>query len=179
MRVDLIYDEVKGEKTYKRARLDEREGVLIHRVGKDRATGVDFGDSAEEICEAFTEGPAAPFVGGKVPYTFIVEKGGRIAQALPLTWIGPHAAALSRSWLSVAFVGDFRYESPSDEAFLGGIFLVRNLLGTLGRGISAVRGHTEPEMVALGSTKNRNKQCPGARFDLYKFRSALSGGFAL
>lgn len=174
MSVDLIYDNVAGEKTYKRRHLNEIEGIMIHRVGKDRATGADFGDTAEEICKAFTEGPAAPYTGGKVPYTFIVEGIGRTAQTLPMTWVGPHALRHSLAWLSVAFVGDFRYDPLPDTQFVPGVLLVRALMGSLALGIWAVEGHD----AVPGASKNKRKRCPGDKFDLYKFCSAITGGLA-
>ncbi len=179
MKIDLIYSEVMGSKTYSRRPLGSIEGIMMHRVGKDRATGVDFGDTAEEICLEFTEGLAKSAVGGKVPYTFIAEADGRIAQTLPLSLIGPHALKLSATWLSVALVGDFRYDEPPDVQFLSTMFLLRALLGTLALGVTAIKGHTDPEMVAAGSTRNKRKECPGKFLDLYKLSSCVTGGFAL
>lgn len=189
MNLDLIYTEVAGGRAYERRDLSDVEGIMIHRVGIDRATGVDFGPTAEEICQAFTEGPAGPYTGHKVPYTFLVQKDARIAQALPLTWVGPHARKLSAPFVSVALVGDFRAfqdedgqmvaEEPSDGQFCATVMLLRALLGVLCKPVMAIVGHTDPAMVSRGSTKNKRKKCPGEGVDLYKLRSAVSGGFAL
>ena len=185
MNFDLIYADVAGDRPYKRRDLDGVEGIMIHRVGIDHGTGVDFGPTAEEICREFTGGRAAPYTGSKVPYTFIVQKDARIAQALPLTWIGPHALKLSRKFVSVALVGDFRAspraptEEPTDGQFCATVFLLRGLLGVLCRPVTTIVGHTDPKMVKRGSTKDRRKKCPGEGVDLYKLRSAVSGGFAL
>lgn len=189
MKVDLIYQGIPDLDGYDNRRHDEIEGVMIHRVGIDRLTGVDFGPTAEDICQAFTEGPAARYTGYKVPYSFIIQKDARIAQALPLGKVGPHARRLSRSFVSVAFMGDFREltddqgvllaHEPTEGQFCAGVFLLRALLGVLAKPVSAIYGHTDPEMILGGSTKDRNKKCPGKGLDLYKLKSAVSGGLAL
>ena len=127
MNIDVIHNEVKGTREYKTRAITEITGAMIHRTGKDHGTGADFGDTAEEICSAFTGRvpEAAKATGYKVPYTFIVEAGGRIAQCLPLSFVAPHAFKVSRPWLSVAFIGDFRSEPPTNEAFVCGVFLLR------------------------------------------------------
>ena len=189
MRIDLIYEQVVGKKSYMIRPLDLVEGIMIHRVGKDRATGVDFGDTAEDICKAFTEGPAGAYTGNKIPYTFIIQGDARIAQTLPLSWVGPHALSLSSKFVSVALIGDFRAfkdyqgvesaDEPSDDQFCSSVFLLRALLGVLCRPVTAIVGHTDPDMVKRGSTRIQSKRCPGEGLDLYKLRSAVSGGFAL
>lgn len=178
MRVDLIYQDVipeKERKRYDRCGLSEREGVMIHRVGKDHETGADFGDTAEDICRAFTEGPAARYTGYKIPYSFIVQADGRVAQALPLSWVGPHALKLSRKWVAIAFIGDFRDSEPTPSQFVAGTILVRMVLGTLGLGVEAIEGHTSVPK----ASSNPAKKCPGKGFNLYEFKSAVTGGLAL
>ncbi len=189
MRIDLIYDIVPDLDSYDTREHDEIEGIMIHRVGIDRLTGVDFGPTAEDICRAFTEGPAARYTGYKVPYSFIIQKDARIAQALPIGKVGPHARKLSRSFVSVAYIGDFRAlpddqgvisaDEPTEGQFCAGVFLLRTLLGVYAKPLSTIVGHTDPAMVARGSTKDRNKKCPGKGLDLYKLKSAVSGGLAL
>lgn len=177
IRFDNVWRDVVGPKTYKRRTIDEIVGVMIHRVGKDFSPGAttDFGNTAEEICQEFTDGVAAPYTGSKVPYSFIVEDDGRVAQCLPLSWVGPHALKMSRGWLSVALIGDFRYSSPSNEQFGSAVILVRSLLGAIGQGVGAVQGHTD----VPGATSDSKKVCPGECLNLYELKSAITGGFAL
>jgi hypothetical protein len=179
MMIDVIWREMIPGKTdranYKQRGLESIDGVMIHRVGKDHATGADFGDTAEDICRAFTEGPAARYTGHKIPYTFVIEAGGRVAQTLPLSWVGPHALRKSPKWVSVAFIGDFRSHPPTNEQIVSGVILGRMLLGTLALPVQAIKGHTQ----VPGATADKKKECPGKRFNLYEFKSAVTGGLAL
>lgn len=176
--IDVIWESLIDKADYKhypRREIGEIRGVMLHRVGKDYQTGADFGDTAEEICQAFTEGPAARYTGHKLPYSFIVEEGGRVAQCLPVTWVGPHALKKSVDWLSVAFIGDFRDSEPSEAQNVSGTILVRGLLGMIGKGIAAIEGHTN----VPGATGDPRKQCPGKGLNLHEVKRAIAGGFAL
>lgn len=177
--VDYIFEQVKGARAYGRRNLLAIQGVMVHRVGKDLRTGADLGDTAEEICRAFTSDPVGKWTGYKVPYTFIIDAQGRVAQCLPLDLVGPHARALSGKYVGVAYIGDFREHEPSPAQWANGLVITRVLLGALGLGVNSAVGHTDPEMVARGSTGDPAKECPGKLFSLGDFRRALVGGLVL
>ena len=174
MRIDDITDAVddgqRGELS-----LDRVTVLAVHRVGKDFDRAVSLGDTAEEICRAFLDGPAAIYTGRELPYHFVIEASGRVAQCLPLEEVGRHARRWNAAAIGVACIGDFRACPPEPmqrEALvelLAGLCLGLNLIAR------SVKGHDE----LAGGSAHPSKRCPGRHLDLAMLRSDVAGRMLL
>jgi hypothetical protein len=103
---------------------------------------------------------AGSYTGGAIPYPLLVKTSGIVQQLCPLSYNTPHAAPWNTPSVGIAFVGDFRYHSPTDRQwemakFLGAVFLHHGL---------ELFGHTELPI------KSTSKVCPGSYFDMDALR---------
>ena len=56
-----------------------------------------------------------------VPYTFLIEPDGTICQMLRLDRAGAHARGFNHSGFGIAFLGDFRFETPTEVQLDSGV----------------------------------------------------------
>lgn len=114
------------------------------------------------IARWYAEGiPTANAARAHVPYHFVVDKVGRVAQFLDHDRVGAHAGHVNGHSIAVACVGDFDVEDPAPAQLLAVKKLVRNLLIPLPSAL--VVGHDD--------TKTRPKGCPGSRFPVLEVSS--------
>ncbi|MBL8636626.1 MAG: N-acetylmuramoyl-L-alanine amidase [Myxococcales bacterium] len=106
-----------------------------------------------------------------VPYSIVIEPDGAVHQLLRLDVAGAHARGFNHSGIGVAFIGDFRFESPTDEQLASGLAVCVALLRQLGLSSSSVKLYSHDEARALiGQGK---KECVGKHFPLDAFRQQI------
>lgn len=138
--------------------IEQIKGIALHRI--------DVGSDAKEIRDFFVDGDGGLYTGNQMPYTFVIGEFGIIEQVLDLHEVGPHALRWSVPMVSIAFIGDFRKNSPSKAQFEAGIELCTDLCLYLGK--RDIRGHDE----LPGGSKDPSKQCPGKFFEVRHMREA-------
>jgi N-acetyl-anhydromuramyl-L-alanine amidase AmpD len=147
--------------------------LIIHRVGKDKKYNLSLGDTGPEIAKQFLHNPAvAKYTGGENPYTFIIGKKGEIWQCLPIDEVGNHARRWNVPGCGIACIGDFRYESPTDDQLASLLKLCEVLIRAFGITPWDIDGHTDS---GPGATSTPGKQCPGEKLDLDYVRVEVAG----
>jgi hypothetical protein len=149
--------------------------IAVHRVGwilkRDGSLSSKIGDTAEEICEAFTSNPeVSKYTGGEIAYTLMVERDGTIKQCLPVDEIGAHARRWNKQAIGVACIGDFRHEEmgPDQRSALEDLLTLLCLSFNLDP-LRAIRGHDE----LPGGSANPEKRCPGNRLIMGDLRRSV------
>ncbi|MBL9042234.1 MAG: N-acetylmuramoyl-L-alanine amidase [Myxococcales bacterium] len=107
-----------------------------------------------------------------VPYTFLIEPDGSIHQMLRLDAAGAHARGFNQSGYGVAFIGDFRFEPPTEEQLDSGVAVCVALLHQLKGKVPAVKllSHDEAR-AAMGQGP---KECTGKHFPLDAIRKRIT-----
>lgn len=142
--------------------LREIDAVLIHRCS--------VGNNARDVMHGFAGGipQAARIVGYRMPYHFVVDASGEVTQCVTVGRQAPHAASWNSRSIGVAVLGDFRRNAPTGSQWNAAATLV-GLLASPERW--DVLGHDE----APGGSNDPRKQCPGRRWPMEQFRSAVWG----
>lgn len=142
--------------------ISHRSVYTVHRTG--------LGESAQEVARAFEGGnpDAARATGGRMPYTHVVARDGRIEQALGWADVGPHASTWNLRSASVAVVGDFRTHEPTNEQWDSLVWLC-SLASVLIGGAAGLYGHDELD----GGSRDPHKECPGKRLDMGILRACV------
>ena len=115
--------------------------------------------------------PAAYQEKSFVPYTFVIEPDGAVHQLLRLDVAGAHARGFNHSGIGVAFVGDFRFEAPTDEQLESGLAVSVALLRQLGLSASEAKLYSHDEARAV--IGQGPKECVGKHFPLDAFRQRI------
>ena len=136
--------------------LDGLEGVMLHRCGIDKKTGVVLGYDAPTVSDAFTGkapqwGEVAKATGRQNAYTFMVggdlgplEFDGVLWQCLPLDEIGWHGRRFSRGWIGLGWIADPRVQPLSPRARATMLELAAALCLWFGWDpLERIRGHGE------------------------------------
>ncbi len=165
-----------------------RKGVMGHRFGVDDRWGHVLGHTPQEIAPSFLgDRPehiaVAKQVGFRFPYQFAVggDRGhedldGVVWQCLPLDVIAPHARDASDDYVSVGWIGDFRYFPPSQKQFRAAAELVAALTSALGLDpYKTVKGHGEVSECHDGTkAPGKSNACPGDFWQMNVFRDEVS-----
>lgn len=147
---------------HRAAGLAERMRLAIHRT--------EAGTDAASIARTYREHPQARAVtAGQMPYTFVVTRGARVEQALPLHEHGPHARAWSDSSIGIGCIGDFRTEAIGMDQFNALVRLCAHLCRWLGA--VEVFGHDEMP----GASRDAGKECPGRYINMASLREQIRG----
>lgn len=134
--------------------------LIVHRIGGE------LGKDAIEISKAFQDTrkyKAGSYTGGHMPYHFVINRDGRVQQALTLGDNAPHAKRYNSTGVAVALIGDFRVYPPSFEQYdalkrFAGFWRLYGL---------EIHGHDELH----GASSDPNKACPGHLLPMGKLRS--------
>jgi hypothetical protein len=102
---------------------------------------------------------------GMLPYTFICRPSGIIEQLLPVTAIEAHAMRWNVQAVSLCCIGDFRKHKPTTAQWAAATEFC-----AVWRDYGIVFwGHDE----LPGASVDPNKECPGAKWNMRKFRSGV------
>jgi len=134
--------------------------LIVHRIGGE------LGKDAIEISKAFQDTrkyKAGSYTGGHMPYHFVINRAGRVQQALTLGDNAPHAKRYNSTGVAVALIGDFRVYPPSFEQYealkrFAGFWRLYGL---------EIHGHDELH----GASSDPSKACPGHLLPMSKLRS--------
>lgn len=155
---------------------EDIEGVMVHRCGLDKETGVILGYDAPSICSAFLgRHPDYPEVakatGGENPYTLYIggdcggpkELDGKIWQALPLDEVGYHGRRFSVSYIGIGLIFDGRYAPPSQKQLSSLTdILVELCVASLWDPYKRIKGHGELPKAHNGTkSPDGPAACPG------------------
>lgn len=105
------------------------------------------------------------YTGGQMPYTYVVQPGGAIEQALEIYDVGPHALRWSVPTISIVNIGDFNAHKPTPEQWRASVGLAAELSVAFDCE-DKIKGHTERP----GATRHVGKNCPGRYWDMNQFR---------
>jgi hypothetical protein len=170
-RIQNVIDRCRDRKEQERGDI---VGMMVHRVGVDRQTGVELGFDGPAISDAFTGrnpdwAEVAAATGGQNAYTLFIggafgppEFDGVIWQALELDEIGWHGRRFSRGYLGIGLIGDFRRgfgEPPSVMQTGSLLWILSSLCCALSIEPTAIVGHGE---VAGAHGGNKAPGLPGA-----------------
>lgn len=109
-----------------------------------------------------TPKPAGPGY-ADIGYHWLVYWDGTLVAGREETVVGSHALRYNAWSIGVCFVGDFTASPPSEAQWKAGLDLCRHLVAKYPQ-IQSVKGHRE-----LATT-----ECPGACFDIDRFRKELA-----
>jgi len=141
--------------------LDEIELVVWHRFGyrnpqkwRDKGYSKDA-EGVADLLERDTD-----VTGQKMAYHLVIGPYGAVDQALPFTYVAPHALdRYNPTSIGIAVIGDFRYERCTDAAWTSCVDVAYI---TSRRFTDKQHGHT----ALPGSSKDLRKVCPGQFFDM-------------
>lgn len=183
----------------RRPRRTALAGIVLHRIGDAEDAPVAEGRDVAGIIAFFTtnpEGVATVTVEGNweskvpvmekwrregipdsysarafVPYGFLIDPRGVVSQMLPLQAVGAHAPAYNHRGIGVAFIGDFRTDTPTVAQLDSGIAVC----------IAILRQHrlTPATVKILGHDEARSvpKLCPGPNYPLAEVRRRIRAAF--
>lgn len=182
---ETIIEQVRDRKSQRR-RLEDIDGIMIHRVGVDLKGKRLIGFDAVSICDAFTgRNPNWPDVARVTsyqnPYTFYIggnlgpdDYDGKIWQALELEEIGHHALRLSKRYIGVALIGDFRVRASSDKQWTAAAELCSDLCLMFHFNEYRVVGHGElPDAHTGAKALGHPGACPGRFISMDAFRDSV------
>jgi len=107
-----------------------------------------------------------------VPYTFLIEPDGTICQMLRLDLAGAHARGFNHSGFGIAFLGDFRFETPTEVQLDSGVAVSVALLRQLQLQVPPIKLYSHDEARAV--IKQGPKECVGKHFPLEDFRHRIA-----
>lgn len=174
-------------------------GIVLHRIGDAADAPPGEGRDVAGIIDFFTTTPAGvatvtvpgsweskvPLIEkwrsegipksnlerAFVPYQFLIDPQGVVSQMLPLQAVGAHAPGYNQSGIGVAFIGDFRVDSPTREQLDSGVAVC----------VAILRQHhlTPASVKLLGHDEVRSppKECPGANYPLAEIRQRIIAAF--
>jgi hypothetical protein len=153
------------------------EGVIAfftqHPAGVATVTLDGTYDSKRATIDKWTSAgiPAENAGRAFVPYTFLIAPDGAVHQMLPLGATGAHARGFNQNGYGVAFLGDFRFETPTQAQIDSGVLVCLALLRMLKLSLSQVKLYSHDEArAAIGQDR---KECPGPHFPLQDVRARI------
>lgn len=148
--------------------LEDITSIIIHRVGPEIPEGSDnLMRSASDIAKWYHDNPS--YTGGRMPYHFVITPAGEIQQGAPLYIKAPGAKAYNAAGIQIACIGDFRKRAAPARQAVALTEMCSELIVAFG-GLEIV-GHTEN--LAVNSSANKAKICPGKHLNLDGLRSIV------
>jgi len=159
----LIQNKIRTDGDYKQRILQCIKYIMIHRFGSHELAWFDeqkIQPTADGVVEFFQ---TCAITGNKTAYPLITSLKGTISQTRKLTDITPHAYKCSPIAIGWAWLGDFRFSPPNDEAWRNSVDVAAKLLRAWPH--LKIVGHTS----VPGATRDEKKHCPGKLLDVEKF----------
>lgn len=137
--------------------------VVVHRFGptiQNRKL-----DNALDVAREFARvGKFEPgsYTGGRMAYHFVINAGGKVYQALPLSTIGAHASGHNKDSWGVAVLQDLRHSEITYDAEAALMELCSALMiySSLSLGSGGLHIHGHHELMGPQSP-DPQKACPG------------------
>jgi hypothetical protein len=147
-------------KKYGKRRLDQISQVVIHHS----ATPMNAIGSRPQVYARFhVETRDWPGIG----YTFVIQPDGSIFQTQELNTVSNHVQNANTKSIGICISGHFDNEQPTEAAYNGAVWLVKELNLQLGRELE-IKAHNE----------YAKKTCPGAAIDINIFRQRVKAPIA-
>lgn len=160
------------------------QGIMVHRCGVNRKTGVVLGYCGPDVLDAFLGRvprwkKVAKATGGENAYSIYIggdcgpaELDGLIWQAIPLEEVGYHARRFSAPYIGIGCIGDYRVDEMSAVQYNSLTGICSELC--LGFGWSSytnIKGHGEQPGAHDGSkAPGKPAACPGDLLDMNGLR---------